>query len=661
MQMRNIRNEQPVIRLFLAMIVLAMASLFFSCNKKFDEPPVFEEPDITPTLTISDLKAMHSIGAVEEIRDYNIIAGVVVADDKSGNFYKTIVIQDETGGIAVQLDGYDLYTSYPVGRKVYIYVKGLFLGDYNRLIQLGGGVDNSGSKPDLTPLASTLFDTYIVKGSLNNIVTPNVVKVSDLNDSHQNTLIQLDSFEFAATDTLKNFADTSLTSSAVNFTIRNCAGSSITLRNSSYANFAGYNVPNGNGPILAIYTVFGSTKQLNIRDTSDVRFYKTRCGGGGTGSFISIDNVRKLYHGTDVTLGSYLIKGIVISDAAAKNISPGNIILQDGNRGIALYFGGSANTSQFNIGDSLVVDITGGTLTSYNGSLEIKLPTSALPASAAGIGKSIVVPQLTISQLNSSLPDIEYTLVKLVDANAAGGSTFGGNKTLTDVTGSITLYTSSNANFSGYPLPADAKTWLGYSNMFSSTKEFEIRNTNDVTDGEPPPPPGDSDLIISEYIEGSSNNKYLEIYNAATTPADLSKYIVKLYVNGATMPSKSSQLDTLTGTASLAPGSFIVLQNTSAVLNLPLGVTAFSSSLCGFNGDDALAIEKDGIVIDVFGEVGIDPGTSWTIGGITNASIDKTVRRKAGIVQGNISWTNSSATEWNVITTTDDISNLGAR
>jgi len=167
-------------KLFFSALLLFFAAsvVLVACNKKFDEPPVYVAPDITPDLTISDLKAMHTLGQFEQITADQTIGGIVVADDQSGEFYKTIVIQDETGGISVKLDGYDLYTKYPVGRKVYIKVKGLYLGDYNKLIELGGGIDNSSSPARLGSIASTLFDQYLIKGSLNNPVTPKIVKVA---------------------------------------------------------------------------------------------------------------------------------------------------------------------------------------------------------------------------------------------------------------------------------------------------------------------------------------------------------------------------------------------------------------------------------------------------------------------------------------------------
>src|SRR6476620_10036510 len=213
MQTLNTKTE----RLFVLLIIVTttISTCFvFSCNKKFDEPPAYVAPNITADLTISDLKAMHITGHLEQITVDKTISGIVIADDRSGQFYKTIVIQDSTGGISVKLDGYDLYTNYPIGRMIFIKVKGLYLGDYNKLVEIGAGIDNSGSSPDLAPLTSKLFNQYIIKGTLNNSVAPKAVKVADLNDSYQNTLIQFDNFEFSATDTSKTFADPSLNSSA---------------------------------------------------------------------------------------------------------------------------------------------------------------------------------------------------------------------------------------------------------------------------------------------------------------------------------------------------------------------------------------------------------------------------------------------------------------
>jgi hypothetical protein len=317
----------------------------------------------------------------------------------------------------------------------------------------------------------------VIKGVYGEPATPKTVDITDLNDDYQNMLIQLDDFEFSETDTSKLYADTSASKNAASYVLKNCAGKSIILRTSGFASFAGINLPNGNGSIACIYSVYNTSKQVYIRDTDDVQFHDTRCNGG-TATLTSIANIRSMYHGSDIKLGAYKIGGVVISDAANKNISTGSVILQDGNAGIAIYFGG---TITYVLGDSIVLDITGDSLQNYNGSLEIKTTSGTIKPIPAATGKAIAPHQLSIAQLAAGLPDIEYTLVKIVHATASGGLNYSGNRTLTDASGSITLFTSSVATFANDDLPPDTSDWVGYAKFFGSTKEFQIRNAADVT------------------------------------------------------------------------------------------------------------------------------------------------------------------------------------
>ena len=274
-------------------LLAAVITINSSCNKQFDQPPVFVAPKVTANTTIKDLKAIHATsGRLDLVTQDLIIRGIVVADDKSGNFFKTIVIQDATGGITLLLGGNNLFNSYPIGREIFVNCKGLYLGDYNRVIQLGGGIDASGTTPSLADIPSSLFTKYIVKGSFGNIVTPRVVTAAALGTNMQdtliNTLIQLNNFEFSVSDTDNTYAlPNQNPPGTANFTIRDCSGGSITLRNSGYSAFAGFNVPNGNGSIVSLYTVFGSTKQLTIRDTADLKMYGARCSAGGGGGGVT--------------------------------------------------------------------------------------------------------------------------------------------------------------------------------------------------------------------------------------------------------------------------------------------------------------------------------------------------------------------------------------
>lgn len=259
---------------FIAIVAVLAIGSISSCKKTFDSPPGPVDPNLVANTSIAALKAMHtSSGAYNTITTDIIISGTVVADDKNGNFYKQLFIEDATGGIQILLDATNLYTAYPVGRKIWIKCKGLTISDYNGTMELGVKAIVSGA-PSLEAIPATLISNYVIGGSLNNPVTPHLVTLAQLTtgmqDKYLGTLIRLDGFAF--TDLNATYADTSAYKNTVNLDIKNCAGNTVIVRTSGYANFAGQRVPQGRGTIYAIYTTYGSTKQLIIRDPSDVKF-----------------------------------------------------------------------------------------------------------------------------------------------------------------------------------------------------------------------------------------------------------------------------------------------------------------------------------------------------------------------------------------------------
>lgn len=251
------------------------------CNKTFDEPPPYTVPDIRPTITIRQLRAMHFTGGFEKIFDEHVVEGVVTANDSSDNFYKSIVLQDSTGGITIRMDGTGLYHNYPVGRKLFVKLKDLWLGDYANMVQIGAGVDRSDPVyPDLIAIPRPLFDRHIIKGSLHNPAVPVSTTIEQLNDSLQSRLVIIRGVEMPPSDTGRPYADAQNRVS-LNRVIQNCSGSRAYIRSSGFAGFANYRTPRGNGTITAVYSVFRNDKQLLIRDTSDVQLHGLRCTGTG--------------------------------------------------------------------------------------------------------------------------------------------------------------------------------------------------------------------------------------------------------------------------------------------------------------------------------------------------------------------------------------------
>lgn len=256
---------------------LLIVCQFYSCEKLYDAPPNELDMAFSADITIRDLKAKHVMGKFEQINDPKTVVAMVVADDASDNFYKSLAIQDSTAGITLRMDGIKLAANYPIGRKIAINLKGLWLGDYGKLIQLGAGVDDSDpANPTLLSIPQTLFDQIIKKGEVVTNIPAIKLSISQLNNTYQSMLIQLDSVEFVPLDSAKTFADYT-NKLSVNRTLKACNNNTIVLRTSGYASFANAKTPVGNGVVTGIYSVFGSTKQLVIRELSDLQLNRSRC------------------------------------------------------------------------------------------------------------------------------------------------------------------------------------------------------------------------------------------------------------------------------------------------------------------------------------------------------------------------------------------------
>lgn len=169
------------------------------------------------------------------------------------------------------------------------------------------------------------------------------------------------------------------------------------------------------------------------------------------------------------------------------------------------------------------------------------------------------------------------------------------------------------------------------------------------------------DLIISEYVEGSGNTKYTEIYNGTgVNIADLSDYAYHAFQNGSTTPIIFS----LAG-LSIPDGGVLVLRNPSAA---SLAVPTVTTNAVVQNGNDAIGIYKVSTAsyVDIFGVIGVDPIAQWNGAG-GYSTLDKTLRRKASVYSGitvnpdllGQSGFSTLTTEWDLFPI-DDVSGLGA-
>ena len=314
----------------LVLALLAIISIHFtSCREdEFDQPPLNgADPNLTVNMTIDSLKKIYrdSIIVFNKVVTLNndwIISGVITADDKSGNFYKTMVIEDAKAGIAIRLDQSEFHTKFPIGRRVFIKLKGLVMGDYGNLIQLGGYVDNTGTFPEAAPIPFSLVNEHISGGMYNRNPQPAKVNILDLSntDKWQNRFVEIQNCEFDPADTNQTYADAVLFQS-INRIVNDCNGGSVIVRTSGYSNFATKKTPTGKGTLKGIFSIFSSDKQMIVRNEFDAVMDSLRCNGaGGPASLINISDVRNLYSGTTTAVNSNVyILGVVTSDRNTSN------------------------------------------------------------------------------------------------------------------------------------------------------------------------------------------------------------------------------------------------------------------------------------------------------------------------------------------------------
>jgi len=162
--------------------------------------------------------------------------------------------------------------------------------------------------------------------------------------------------------------------------------------------------------------------------------------------------------------------------------------------------------------------------------------------------------------------------------------------------------------------------------------------------------------FFSEYMEGSSNNKALEIYNPTENDIDLSEYSIKRANNGVPW----SYEETLSGV--IASEEVYVIANVDADPVI-LAEADITSTITWFNGNDCIALFKNDALVDIIGVYQEDPITGWEAAGTSSATLNHTLVRKPAVITGNTAWSSSAGSnqtdsEW-IVYPNDTFSFLG--
>jgi predicted extracellular nuclease len=201
-----------------------------------------------------------------------------------------------------------------------------------------------------------------------------------------------------------------------------------------------------------------------------------------------------------------------------------------------------------------------------------------------------------------------------------------------DLTGSATLAKPTVTGASNIGTTSLTLNW----NAVTDAAQYEVnvytKATGTVTA---------TDLFISEYVEGTSNNKALEIFNGTGADVDLSQYSLKKQTNGA---GDYTNEKILSGT--LVNGDVYVIANTSANSSILAKADLTENSITSYNGNDAIGLFKNGTQID---EVGV-------LNQVENWGADVTLVRKSSVTSPKVPY---DANDWNSLAT-DNIDNLGS-
>lgn len=251
----------------ISIIASILIMVCFSCDRPLDEAPCITY-DGEANMTIAELLDLHSVGSVDsysEIPDGTVICGTITSSDETGNCYKYITIQDETGAIMIKIDDSALFPKYQPGQKVYVKCGEMQIGDYRKNKQLGFWVDGS-----MTGISSSQEDLYIFRdGMIGAEPEAEVINSKyDITEATYNKLVKLQNCHFAEGGSA-NFCDPGANTSR---DIVMADGSIIVLRTSSYAKFANDLLPSGDGDIYGIMTIYNTTPQFVIRSLDDIHF-----------------------------------------------------------------------------------------------------------------------------------------------------------------------------------------------------------------------------------------------------------------------------------------------------------------------------------------------------------------------------------------------------
>ena len=623
--------------------LLSSVALVFSCVDDVPSTPsiLCREPVMVTNSSLLATKDRAGFGTVLFEEDL-VVSGYVVSDDTSGNHYKLLYLQDAPENpkvsLPVLIDQTQLHAHYPVGRKVFLKLKGLSIGYRFGVLSLG--VNQGGT---LAPIHSSKINEHLFRSCEQVPIVPKKVTLSELNNSMVGMWVVLEHMQFAAKERGNSYADTGTHSvdRMLQQVSENCLlDAEIPLRTSGFASFKSESLPLGKGAVKALLTAYYSDLQLVLHSPEDLDFSEERCADSAPlSATLGFEEVLQMYQGTLVEFGveeSMVLEGFVISSDREGNFTK-RIVLQDAfenpSLGLQILTDEEETHEQFALGQKVFFKLNRLYMDRVDGVLSMGYTDGkTVEAIEEGALFDFVVPTeeiQTLVPLYKELSELDTesfqnTLVRIEQlqlvaqelgkAYAYYSGDAAADRTLETcgVLQKINVHTEGGASFAQESFPKGLGSITGVLSRNDQKLKVQIRSLVDVefsaaTERCPLIIPK---VLLTEIADPHNNNmaRFVELYNAGADPIDLEGWSLHKYLNGSSVVSGTA----LRLSGVLPSKSFLILGNTSFASVFGFAPDIVSPYISGTGDDVYELVDPNQKVHDVFGHRGIDgSNTGW--------------------------------------------------
>lgn len=307
---------------FIALAFLAL-TLGSCMGDGYADPDLTEKVPASPwgnnslreknVISIADLKTqfatvINSDNGYKQIEKDMMIKAVVTGNDVSGNIYNQVSVQDASGAIIIAINGSGLSGYLPVGQEILVNLKGLYIGSYKKLPQIGGvNTKLSDGSLGMGKIERAIWNEHFKilnpgEADASTVVPEefDLTKLSDAAYMEANVckLMTLKKVKFASANGTNVWApdDTNTSLELIDAeTGKKISSSNLVVRNSGYSKFANEVVPQGVFDITGIFTRYNNTWQIVLRSTDDLKSvvlaYLSEPFDASQGNF-TIDNIK---------------------------------------------------------------------------------------------------------------------------------------------------------------------------------------------------------------------------------------------------------------------------------------------------------------------------------------------------------------------------------